>query len=78
MVRIMWQYSSLQTAPYIELECTPAELVEAQETLTKAQFMEWVQNVASGETHAEAMQEAIEWDTNTGFYSPEAVKAREV
>ena len=77
MVRILWTYSTLKVDPYIELECTEAELAEAQEKLTKAQYMEWVQNVASGVEHAEAMQEAIEWTTNTGFYSPEAVKARE-
>ena len=62
MVLLEWMYSTSQPSPYIELECTAEELAEAKEKLTEYGFMCWVQNVASGEPHARAMEWAIEED----------------
>lgn len=60
MVTIEWKYSSFQTSPFIELECSEAELTEAKETLSEREFGYWVQNTASGVDHAQAMEWARE------------------
>lgn len=56
MVKIEWQYTCDQADPFIELECTEAELAEAREKLDDKQFIFWVGDVASGVSHAEAME----------------------
>ena len=56
MVKIKFQYSAYQDNPFIELDCTEVELAEAFEELDSAQFIDWVSEVASGATHAEAME----------------------
>jgi hypothetical protein len=63
MVTIYWVYSAnkeIQPNPYIELECSEAELAEAKEKLSEEEYELWVQNVASGVSHSEAMEWAIE------------------
>ena len=59
MTKLKFQYSTYQDDQFIDLDCTEAELAEAQETLDPAQFISWVTEVASGATHAEAMEWAL-------------------
>lgn len=57
MVKIEFRYSFIcQDDPFVELECTEAELAEARETLDSSQFITWVGEVASGVSHVEAME----------------------
>lgn len=61
MVKIEFRYSFIcQDDPFIELDCTEAELAEAQEKLNSTQYIGWVGEVASGVSHAEAMAWALE------------------
>jgi hypothetical protein len=60
MVTIEWKYSSFQTSPYIELECSESELAEAKETLSESEFGYWIEHTASGRGHIESMKWARE------------------
>lgn len=60
MVVIEWMYSAFQDSRYIELECSEAELAEAKKDLSEREFMYWVQHIACGINHAQAMEWARE------------------
>ncbi len=60
MILIEWMYSALQSSPYIELNCTEADLAEAKEKLSIEEFQYWVQAVHNDTPHAEAMEVAVE------------------
>ena len=60
MVLIKWMYSCTQPSPFIELQCSEAELAEAKEKLSEEEFGYWVQAVHNDTPHAEAMEVAVE------------------